>query len=271
MNNTHLEISGRKLAWILTALATFLAIQSIVLRALQYWTGVHNTYWLYQYGELVNINREANIPTWFSTALLLAAAALLLVIALSRRATKDPFAGWIGLAVIFTYISMDEAGTIHEKLTPILQEQLNLSGFFYFGWVLVGIPVALVVGLVYLPFVRRLPAHVRRWFVVAGLLYLGGALVVESISAKIWYLGSGTSLRFSAVGTVEEWMEMVGVIALIYGLLEYLRTEVGVMQFAVHKPGQETEAVREAFAAVAGGATSGRDQRQVEAHRSTQV
>lgn len=198
--------------------------------------GTSNTYWLYQYGELANINREANIPTWYATALLLAAALLLLVITLSHRASGKQYVAWAGLTAIFAYISMDEAGTIHEKLTPILQEQLELTGFFYFGWVVVGIAVALIVGLLYLPFVWRLPSHVRRWFIVAGVLYVGGALVVESISANLWFLNSGTSLRFSAVGTLEEWMEMVGVITLIYALLQYIRTEIGPVQLTIRAP-----------------------------------
>ena len=236
MYETNLQIPARRLAWTLALVATFLAIQSILLRALQYWIGIHNTYWIYQYGELVNINREANIPTWYSTALLLGAALLLLTLTLTSRAGGRPYLGWAGLTAIFTYMSMDEAGTIHEKLTPILQEQLNLSGYLYFGWVVVGIAVVLVVGLTFLPFVWRLPLHIRRWFILAGLLYIGGAVVVESVSANIWYVGGGTSLRFSAVGTVEEWMEMLGVITLIYGLLEYVRTEVGVVRLSVRRP-----------------------------------
>ncbi len=236
MNTTSIHLPARRLAWILATVATFLAIQSIFLRALQYRLGSSNSYWLYQYGELANINREANIPTWYSTALLLAAAVLLLIVALSRRQAGQPYLGWAGLAAIFTYISMDEAGTIHEKLTPILQEQLNLTGFFYFGWIIVGIAAVLVVGLIYLPFVWRLPPRTRRWFLLAGALYVGGALFVESISANLWFLNDGTSLRFSAVGTLEEWMEMMGVITLIYAVLEYIRTEIGAVALVVAAP-----------------------------------
>ncbi|MCL4858864.1 MAG: hypothetical protein KJZ93_05630 [Caldilineaceae bacterium] len=233
MNNSHIHLPACRLALVLASVATFLAIQSIVLRVVQYRVGVQNSYWLYQYGELMNVNREANVPTWFSASLLLAAALLLLTITLSLRAGGRPYKAWAGLTGIFAYISMDEAGTIHEKLTPILQEQLSLTGYFYFGWIVVGISVALGVGLLYLPFVWRLPTDVRRWFILAGALYVGGALGIESISANLWYLDGGASLRFSAVGTVEEWFEMLGVITLIYGLLTYIRVEVGTVKFSV--------------------------------------
>ena len=137
MKKTMINLRARPIALILAGIATFLAIQSIVLRTIQYRLGDTNSYWLYQYGELANINREANIPTWYSAALLLGLALLLLII-------PCPGAPWAVLArvgrsdLIFTYISMDEASTIHEKLTPILQEQLE-TGYFYFGWVVVGL------------------------------------------------------------------------------------------------------------------------------------
>lgn len=236
LNNTNLHLPARQVALALGAIATFLALQSIVLRAVQYRIGIQNNYWLYQYGELMNVNREANIPTWFSASLLFTAALLLLAITLSLRASDRPYGRWAGLTAIFTYISMDEAGAIHEKLTPILQEQWSLTGYLYFGWVVVGILVVLVVGLLYLPFVWRLPVEVRRWFMLAGVLYVGGALVVESISANLWYLDGGTSLRFSAAGTVEEWLEMLGVITLTYGLLETIRIEVGTIAVSVYMP-----------------------------------
>src|SRR5690606_6775384 len=143
VNNISIRIPARRLALALVAVATFLAIQSITLRALQYWVGMHNTYWLYQYSELTNINREANIPTWFSSAILLAAAGLLLITNLAQRAEGKARLGWAGTTAIFTYISLDETGTIHEKLTAILQARLELTRYFYFGWIMVGIAVAL--------------------------------------------------------------------------------------------------------------------------------
>lgn len=245
MNSTKLTIPARRVAVVLSLIATFLAIQSIAFRALQYRMGTSNTYWIYQYGEMVNINREANIPTWFSATLLLIAALLLLTVALVRRVQQKPALAWTGLALIFTYISMDEAGTIHEKLTPIMQEQLNLTGYLYFGWVVVGVALVAIVALIFLPFVWRLPPATRRWFILAGMIYVGGAIVVESVSANIWYLGSGTSLRFSAVGTVEEWMEMMGVITLIYGVLDYIRSHVGAVQFSVSHPQQLAQMTEE--------------------------
>lgn len=246
MNKTRIQIPARPIAVGLALIATFLAIQSITLRALQYSVGVNNTYWLYQYGELMNINREANVPTWFSASILLTAALLLLVVTLTHRAQGKPFLAWAGLTAIFTYISMDEAGTIHEKLTPIIQEQFNVTGFFYFGWVIIGIAAVLIVAAIFLPFVLRLPPRTRNWFILAGAIYVGGAIVVESISANIWYIGGGTSLRFSAVGTVEEWMEMIGVITMIYGVLQYIRTEVGAIEILVRQPAAPVKSGEEA-------------------------
>ncbi len=252
MNKIRIQLPAQRIAMVLTIIATILAIQSIALRALLYRAGTQTNYWIYQYGELMNINREANVPTWFSSAILLLAALLLLVVALVRRGQGKPALAWAGLSAIFTYISMDEAGTIHEKLTPFIQEQLNVTGYFYFGWVVVGLALVLILAITYLPFVLHLPSGTRNWFILAGALYVGGALVVESVSANLWYTAGGTSLRFSAVGTLEEWMEMVGIIALIYAILQYIRNEIGVVSFAVHQPLTVQERAPDSAAAAAG-------------------
>jgi hypothetical protein len=126
------------------------------------------------------------------------------------------------------YLSIDEAAALHEKLTIAFQENesLNVHGYLYFAWVLVGIPFVLVMGLLYARFLFHLPAQTRRHFLLAGALYVGGALVIEAISANQWYLNEGTSLTYSAIGTVEEFCEMLGVIVFIYGLLTHIGSYV---------------------------------------------
>ena len=124
--------------------------------------------------------------------------------------------------MIFTYLSIDEAAAVHEKFTIYFQENLNITGYLYFGWLLVGIPFALIVGLIYLKFLLHLPMQTRLHFIFAAGLYVGGAIAIESISSNLWYLNEGTSLKYSAVGTVEEFFEMSGIILFIYGLLTYI-------------------------------------------------
>ena len=38
-------------------------------------------------------------------------------------------------------------------------------------------------GIGYIPFLRALPANTRLWFIISGVVYIGGAVVVETIFA----------------------------------------------------------------------------------------
>jgi spermidine synthase len=88
---------------------------------------------------------------------------------------------------------------------------------------IVGIPVALAIAVIYLRFVIELPAHIRRLFILAAISYIGGAVVIEAFSANMWFLNDGGSLPYMIVGSIEEFFEMMGVITLIYALLQYIR------------------------------------------------
>jgi hypothetical protein len=110
-----------------------------------------------------------------------------------------------------------------------MQEEFELEEYFYFGWVLVGAPFALAMSLLYSRFIFRLERRTRWLVLLAGALYIGGSLVIESLSARLWDIKEGTSLEYSAIGTVEELFEMLGVIVFIYALLDYIQQHIPVI------------------------------------------
>ena len=71
----------------------------------------------------------------------------------------------------------------------------------------------------YLPFVRALPSRIRFLFVLAAVIYVGGALGVER--ATDWYDVNNQldTLEYNIWAMVEEAMEMAGVIVFIHALL----------------------------------------------------
>src|SRR5690606_36362395 len=58
--------------------------------------------------------------------------------------------------------------------------------------------------------------------ILAGMVYVGGALIVDGISANQWDIGGGISFEYLAIATVEECCEMLGVVIFIYALLAYM-------------------------------------------------
>ena len=174
--------------------------------------------------SFLGFDNEANLPTWFSTILFVLAAVLLGVIARWRRREGDPFARhWTALALLFVFLSVDEACTVHERLNdvPALQQALSPSGALYYPWVAVYLVLAALLALGYARFLRALPRRTAAAFLVAGLLYAGGAVGLEMIGAAYDERYGRDNLGYAAVSTFEETLEMLGAILLIRTLLAY--------------------------------------------------
>lgn len=165
---------------------------------------------------LLSLSYEGNLPTWFSAALLAIAGALLAVIAVGS--TVDRPRWWL-LAAGFFYISFDEIVGVHEAVDAMFE---STGGLFYYGWVIPAAAIVTLLGLFYLPFLRRLPAPSRRRFIVAGALYVGGALVLE-LPLGLWteYAGPDNWV-YALIDLVEESLEMIGVTVFILALVDHL-------------------------------------------------
>lgn len=241
----NFRLSIRKITLVLVLIAFYLAVQSIVGKYVEAYAGTERPHILSELVRLFNINRESSIPTWYASSLLLACAILLGLIAHNqyvRQAGERRY--WIGLALIFLFLSIDEAAEIHERLTQPLQAVFNAGGPLFFAWMIAYIPLVLVFGVVYFRFWLRLPPRTRRLFLLSGVLYLGGAVGVEMIGSNIWYQDGGTSLFYSTIGTIEEFLEMLGAATLIYTLLTYITGEAGDLQVEI-RPVAQASAVEE--------------------------
>lgn len=173
--------------------------------------------------DLFSVNAEGTIPTWYSTLLLFLSAALLAFIATVKQKNQEPYKHhWTGLAIIFLYLSLDEGAAIHEIFSDPLQAAFNTTGYLSFAWLIAFVPLVIFFALFYLRFLLHLPPRIRNLFIIAGVLYVGGAVIVEAISANRWYVDGGVSFPYLAIATVEESFEMLGVVVFIFALLSYL-------------------------------------------------
>jgi hypothetical protein len=175
-----------------------------------------------EFHNAFDVNREKSFPNLYSAYALLLCALLLGTISLAKRTSGDRYvAHWALLGAVFLYLSVDEGLVIHEKLISPLQSALDTGGFLRHAWVIPGAVAVLVLGLAYLRFVLDLPAGIRNLFVVAGALYVGGALGMEMVGG--YYLSVfGDTLGQELVTNTEEAFEMLGVVVFVYALLLYL-------------------------------------------------
>ncbi len=88
------------------------------------------------------------------------------------------------LSFTFLYLSLDELISIHEQLTMPLRAGLDLHGVFFLSWVIPAIIVVAVFTLIYIKFLWRLPVQTRWLFIVAGIIYVGGAVGIEMLDGK---------------------------------------------------------------------------------------
>jgi hypothetical protein len=218
----QISLNPSSIARVLGAVAFLLVLASIGGQLTAYLTGHDHVYGLVR---LFYVDAERNIPTGFSMILLLFAALLLAVITvLKRKQTGSPVSHWAILSFGFLFMAADETCSFHERLVKPVHQLLgddNL-GVFYFAWVIPGIALVLILALFFLKFWLRLPAKTRLTFLTAASLYIGGAIGVELIGGRFAELHGERNLTYSMIVTVEESLEMVGVIIFIWALLVYI-------------------------------------------------
>jgi hypothetical protein len=168
---------------------------------------------------IFSLSYEGNVPTWYTSLLLFATAALLFVIGAEARKSRAPFgAHWYALGAGFLYISMDEVVSLHEHAG-----WLRLGGVLYFSWVIPAAVVVALVGLSYLRFLMHLQRKTRIRFIVAGAIYVGGAVGME-LPLGYWTERAGTNnFVYGAIDWVEESMEILGVTLFLLSLVDHLR------------------------------------------------
>ena len=217
---------GKVIRW-LGFIALYLALQSLLTEyLLENVLSKSNNSIFIPFIDLFSVNAEQTIPTWYSTIQLFVSAILLGVITAVKRQNHDPYTRyWAGLSLIFLYLSLDEGASIHEIFSDTLEVFYTPSGYLTFAWLIVFVPLVIIIGLLYLRFLFHLPSRIRNLFILAGFFYIGGAMVIEAISANRYFADGGVTFPYLAIATVEELLEMWGITLLIYTLLSYMILE----------------------------------------------
>jgi hypothetical protein len=173
--------------------------------------------------RLFFVNAEQSIPTLYSTLMLLASALLLAAVA-RTGARRGPARPWLVLSLLFCVLAIDEFASLHEDSSSRVQSLLGVEGgVFLFAWVIPGALVVAVVAIAFVPFLRSLPPSTRRGFLLAGILFVGGAIGVEMVgSAYLDAHGGVEDMAYAFLTALEEGLEMTGVAVFVWTLLRYV-------------------------------------------------
>ena len=90
--------------------------------------------------RIFDLAQEGSMPTWYSSAQLLLATALLAVIASRKWAIRDQHRlAWLGLTIGFAFLSLDETASLHEEWGLLLRGVVRREGIFYFRWTIIAL------------------------------------------------------------------------------------------------------------------------------------
>jgi hypothetical protein len=100
--------------------------------------------------------------------------------------------------------------------------------------VLLAIPFLLVIAVAYWGFLRHLPRDSRLLFLVAGGLYVLGALGMDMVTGYFLTREAVPRLAKPILITVEELLENVGIVVFIYALLAHIRSHTQASEIELH-------------------------------------
>lgn len=151
----------------------------------------------------LSLSYEGNLPTWFSSSLLLGCAVAAGMIASARGPQHRQ---WWLITLLAGWMSLDEAAELHEHLGG----HIGTNGILYFDWVIPAAAIVAALVLAFVPFIRTLHPATRTRLIIAGAVYVGGALVME-LPLGWWTEQHGTDgFGYAIIDWFEETMEMIG-------------------------------------------------------------
>jgi hypothetical protein len=228
-----LEIEWKRWYLFLVVAALFLMLMGIIVQLCKYVLG-HD--YLFGLMPLFSLTTDISIPTWYSSFSLLLCAILIAIISVAKKRSKDGFAfHWQAMSLIFLFLSLDETARIHETIGETLKFYVTgkTHGLLRYTWVIFGMAfVAAFVGA-YLKFLFHLPARVRWMFILAGAVYVGGALGMDMLNGRYHELHGDQNLTYQMMTVLEESMEMAGILIFIRTLILYLLENAGSVSLRI--------------------------------------
>ena len=175
------------------------------------------------YPNFFSVSNEGRLPTFYSGVTLLVAALLLAVTATHERNRGGRFARhWFGLSLIFVFMAADELLAIHELSMVPLRRLFGITGGpLFFAWVIPAAAFLVLLAITYARFLMALPRPSMRSFLIAGVVYVGGALGMELVGSA-YFTSHSNDMIYGVIATVEELGEMTGMAVFILALLDHL-------------------------------------------------
>lgn len=182
----------------------------------------------YRVFSLLTVDFESSLPTIFNTMLVLLAFVILLMISHHLwRSKSDQVYSWFFLTCSFLLLALDENPTVHQIFSAVFSRYATTGNklAINYAW---GMPYGAVV-LIFIFFLWRfimtLPGNIRTGFVISGLIYVVGAIVIGLYGTDVIEVHSHRDPKYILLASFEESLEMLGLTLFIYYLFEFIQIE----------------------------------------------
>jgi len=230
-NGLHLLLSPRQVTAPFAVVVAALIALHVIVNTLRFTLGNEKLFGLV---FMFSLGADGNIPTFYSSFALLFAGCLLLFIGyLVRKLQRTRWIYWLGLGGVFCFLAVDEMLELHERLIEPVRNVTGVSGLLYYAWVIPYAFALLALGLLYLRFLLSLPRRTAVMFVISGTVFVTGAVGFEMLGGLFFQTFGSNTPGYVVLQTVEESMEMIGVVMFIYALVDYMARELGGMQITI--------------------------------------
>jgi len=233
---TRITLNSRNIVILLSTITILLVVAHLVTIAMPY------IFEGFEHGlvrllfSLFFLDGEGNVPAIFSTWLFLLNAVIFLIVWKAACLSGDSHKIWLFLSSVFIFLALDESISIHERLINPLRQALGATGIFYYAWIIpYGVGVVLL-AIIAIPVFWRMQKRIRFWFGLSAATYLVATIGLEMISGKyLVMMNEQKDIVWIFMVTVEESLEMVGLIILVYAQLLLLRDKYN--GFLIDMPG----------------------------------
>lgn len=183
--------------------------------------------------RMFNITREDGLASLFAVLqTFLVSLVVWLIYALEARKPdrKAHSAGWLVLAVFFSYMVIDDGAMVHERIGSAFKQANEGIQLHSYAWQMVLAPAFVIVGLFMGGFLWKQGNHsIRRSWLITALACLGVAMAldyVEGVEGAYRVFLEGTSWSEKTIAhfskSLEEFLEMLGMSLFLFLFLNYL-------------------------------------------------
>jgi hypothetical protein len=221
----------RRVRHLLVVVVVLLALGNALALVFRHLTGNAEVFGFVEFADLA---QELSLGTWIASLLLLATGALAGISGVADDREGGRWRrNWYALGALLAFMSLDEVAVVHERVADLTRRALDTSGAFHFAWTIPAAVIVVVFAVAQARFVRGLPAPTRRRLLLAGAVFVGGAMGLELVESAVYTsAGNVMTATFDVLSAVEEVLELTAVSLALLTLAEHLLASQAAVRIA---------------------------------------